>query len=124
MQWQRPRKGRLHEIYESDKDKDTEDILDEMGIDLDELSAENIKAIKEEINGKYAKELEFLSNLPTMLAVGNFIFVHGGIPTDKLETLAGEEAFCFLKLDKFMEQDVCFEKTVVVLFIGKVRYQV
>ncbi len=90
------------------------DILDELGVDLYTLNVDNIMAVKADIRSRYARELAFLQNLPTMLAIGNFIFVHGGIPTDRIEELVGEEAFPFLKRDKFLEQDVHFEKTVVV----------
>lgn len=90
------------------------DILDEMGIDLEELCEENIAGIKEQVKKKYQKELEFLWNLPTVIAMGNFIFVHGGVYSDKLEELTETEPFVYLKLDDFMNKDVKFEKTVVV----------
>lgn len=90
------------------------DILDEMGIGLEKLDEENIVAIKTRIKEQYRKELDFLWNLPTLIEMGKFIFVHGGIPTDSLEMLTESEPFVYLKIDAFMERDVKFEKTVVV----------
>lgn len=90
------------------------DILEEIGIGLDELCEENIATVKEQIKEQYKKELNFLWNLPTILAMGNFIFVHGGVYSDKLEELTETEPFVYLKLDDFMSKDVKFEKTVVV----------
>lgn len=90
------------------------DILDEMGIALEELCEENIVGIKEQIKEQYKKELDFLWNLPTVIAMGNFIFVHGGVYSDKLEELTETEPFVYLKLDDFMNKDVKFGKTVVV----------
>ena len=90
------------------------DMLDELGICLDELNEENIADVKARIGNEYKKELDFLWGLPTILAVGNYIFVHAGIPTDSLEELENTEAFHYLKRDAFLESEVSFEKTIVV----------
>lgn len=90
------------------------DILDELGIDLDDLNEENILDIKKQIRGQYQEELDFLCNLPTILAMGEFIFVHAGIPTDSLDGLEDTEASRYVKIDAFMDTDIKFQKTVVV----------
>lgn len=90
------------------------DILDEMGIRLEDVCAENVMEIKERIKEQYKAELDFLWNLPTMIFMGDFIFVHGGVYSDKPEELTETEPFVYLKLDDFMNKDVKFEKTVVV----------
>ena len=90
------------------------DMLEELGICLDEVSEENIADVKARIRNEYKKELDFLWRLPTILTIGNYIFVHAGIPTDSLEELENTEAFNYLKRDAFLESEVSFEKTVVV----------
>ncbi|MBQ2802986.1 MAG: serine/threonine protein phosphatase [Lachnospiraceae bacterium] len=90
------------------------DILKELGIALDAIREENIADIKKRIWERYQEELEFLWKLPTILAIGNYIFVHAGIPTDSLEKLQGTEAFNYLKIDAFMKSNVRFEKYVIV----------
>lgn len=90
------------------------DILDEMGYTPDDLRADNIMEIKKQMREKYREELDFIWNLPTILFVGNFVFVHGGVYSDKPEECTETEPFVYLKLDDFMNKDVKFEKTVIV----------
>lgn len=90
------------------------DILEETGIAIEDVCEENILTVKKQIKEQFGAELDFLWNLPTMIAMGNYIFVHGGIPTDDLEKLAEADPFNYLKFDNFWNQDVAFEKTVVV----------
>uniref|UniRef100_UPI004055AC44 metallophosphoesterase n=1 Tax=Acetatifactor sp. TaxID=1872090 RepID=UPI004055AC44 len=90
------------------------DILDEMGIVLEDVNADNIMEIKMRIKEQYQKELDFIWNLPTMIFMGNFIFVHGGVYSDKPEEITETEPFVYLKLDDFMNKEVRFDKTVVV----------
>lgn len=90
------------------------DILDELEIDYDEITEENVNEVKFRMGEKYEKELNFFKNLPTILNIGKFIFVHAGIPIDCLQELEGTECFSYLKQDAFMNTDVTFQKTVVV----------
>lgn len=90
------------------------DILEELGICLADLCDDNISDVKKRIRENYREELDFLQTLPTIIAMGNFIFVHGGIPTDSIEELQGTDAFPYLKWDEFMNRDVQFQKTVIV----------
>ena len=90
------------------------DILEEMQVDLEELAGENISLIKERIRKEYARELNLFEEAPTILEMGNYVFVHGGIPTDHLEELKAEEMFSFLKRDTFLKEEVAFQKYVIV----------
>lgn len=90
------------------------DMLEEMGIEWTELSITDIADVKKQMKERYGEELFFLWNLPTILAVGNYIFVHAGIPTDHLEELEHTEAFPYLKTDAFLKQNVRFDACVVV----------
>ena len=90
------------------------DILEEMQVDLAELSGENISLIKERIRKEYARELSLFEEAPTILEMDNYIFVHGGIPTDKLGELKAEDMFSFLKRETFLMEEVAFQKYVVV----------
>lgn len=90
------------------------DVLEEMQVDLAELSGENISLIKERIRKEYARELSLFEEAPTILEMDNYIFVHGGIPTDKLGELKAEDMFSFLKRETFLKEEVAFQKYVVV----------
>lgn len=90
------------------------DCLEEQGIAPEEVSLENISVVKQQIEESYRKELDFLWNQPTILCIGDYIFVHGGIPTDSLEALERTDSFQYLKVDAFGETDVKFQKNVVV----------
>lgn len=90
------------------------DMLDGLGICLEDVNEENITDVKAKIRNEYKKELDFLWKLPTILNIGNYIFVHAGIPTDSLEELENTEAFDYLKINAFLESQVSFKKTVVV----------
>jgi len=66
------------------------------------------------IRERFAKELTFLKNLPTMLKTQHMIFVHGGIPHERLHELEGTPSHPLLKRDHFMDEGLSFEKYVVV----------
>ncbi len=91
-----------------------QDMMEEMGIDLEEVNGENIGAVKKQIKENYSRELALFEDLPTILEIGDYIFVHAGIPTDDLEKLKEEDLFSYLKRDAFLKEDVKFKKNVVV----------
>lgn len=91
-----------------------QDMMEEMGIDLEEVNGENICAVKKQIKENYSRELALFEDLPTILEIGNYIFVHAGIPTDDLEKLKEEDLFSYLKRDAFLKENVTFKKNVVV----------
>lgn len=90
------------------------EILSEMGVEPSEIRPEDVAGLKGQIETRYAQELAFLKDRPTIITCGNYIFVHAGIPTDRLETLLDQDGFSFLKTDAFMEQEHMFERCVVV----------
>ena len=90
------------------------DILKELVVDVEELTEENIEEVRTQINEKFAKELAFLWNLPTVLVIGDYLFVHAGVPTDDLEMLKDIDAAKCMKIDAFLNSEVTFEKHVVV----------
>lgn len=90
------------------------DILQEMNIDLDTVSEENIADIKVQIWENYSREINLFRNLPIVLVMGDYIFVHGGIPTDDLGQLKEEDMFSYLSREAFLKEDVAFGKNVIV----------
>lgn len=90
------------------------DMLEEMQIALEDVNEENIGQIKAHMRAAYAKEIGLFTNLPTVLNIGNYLFVHAGVPTDDLEQLEKTDMFSCLKRDAFLKEDVAFSKNVVV----------
>lgn len=73
---------------------------------------EDLPALREAIGEHYAKELNFLQNMPTVMETQRHIFVHGGVPReDRLEEL---ENYPLLKNDDFLGQGLRFQKWVIV----------
>lgn len=54
-----------------------------------------------------------MRQLPTILDMGSYLFVHGGIPTHDLDRLSGTPRYQWLKNDRFLEQDCRFSRCVV-----------
>lgn len=88
------------------------DMCKELDIYID--SPNDIPNAKEQISVKFKGELNFLRSLPTIIETQNFIFVHGGIQSDFIDSFAGTDAFQYLKNDAFMEKGFEFNKYVVV----------
>lgn len=72
------------------------------------------KKLRDAIKSGFSKELDFLRGLPTIIETQKYIFVHGGIPTDDIDSLIGTEAYNYMKIDAFMEKEYSFNKSVVV----------
>lgn len=73
---------------------------------------EDFPALREVIRTRYAAELAFLQNTPTVVETQNHIFVHGGVPReDRLEELDG---YPLMKYDDFLGQGLSFRKWVIV----------
>jgi Icc-related predicted phosphoesterase len=83
-------------------------------LDIYIYSPNDIPNAKEQISIKFKEELNFLRNLPTIIETQNYIFVHGGIPSDIVDSFEGTDAFQYLKNDAFMEKGLEFKKYVVV----------
>lgn len=71
-----------------------------------------LPALRADLLARFPEETRFLLHLPHILAAGNFIFVHGGVPReDALESL---DAYPCMKNDDFLGQGLSFRKWVVV----------
>lgn len=89
------------------------DMLAGLGISAEHLTPENAESYKNRLMEHYATEIAFLRQLPTILDMGSYLFVHGGIPTDDLESLAETDRHDWLKNDRFMEKGYRFSRCVV-----------
>lgn len=89
------------------------EMLAELGICADQLTVDNVDACRKRLWEYYAPEIHFLQKLPTILEMDSYLFVHGGIPTDDLEKLAGTDRHNWLKNDCFLEKGYRFSKCVV-----------
>lgn len=88
------------------------ELCEELGV---ALSMEmDTQAVFSRIRTHFEKELSFLSHLPTILETQRMIFVHGGIPHERLDELEGTPAHPLMKRDHFMEEGLSFQKYVVV----------
>lgn len=90
------------------------DMLAELGIPVSKLTEENAEEYRGLLCRHFAGEIAFLQGLPVILEMGKYIFVHGGIPTDELESLADCDGMEFLKNNAFMEKGYRFSRCVVV----------
>ena len=77
-------------------------------------SADDLARALPEIRRTFAEELDFLTGLPTMIETQDYIFVHGGLPTEDYEERLKMPCRVFLKNDDFMRQGRSFSKYVVV----------
>ena len=99
------------------------DMTDELGISIDGVSEQSVPALKNCLLQNYGREIGWLSNLPTVLTSGDFIFVHAGIPTDNISRLGDTDAMECLKRDAFLQEDIRFTKFVVTGHWPVVLYQ-
>ena len=90
------------------------DMLEDMGVSLDQVTAENAQEYLGQIRKRFRQELNFLKNLPVILIAGDYLFVHGGVPTDDLKILEGSDASPYLKNDDFWSKGYRFERYTVV----------
>lgn len=89
-----------------------EEMYRECGFQVDEKH--DVGAALKVLREHFAKELAFLKSLPTILETPEMIFVHGGIPHERLEELEGTPSHLLMKRDRFMEEGLSFDKYVVV----------
>ena len=88
------------------------EMCEELGCPLDANT--NIEAIFPRLQSRFAPEMAFIEGLPVILETQRMIFVHGGIPHERLDELAGTDAFPVLKFDDFYTAGLSFQKYVVV----------
>ena len=59
-------------------------------------------------------ELDFLASLPAVLETQHILFVHGGLPHERLSELEGTDVHPLLKWDHFWQDGLSFDKYVAV----------
>ena len=84
----------------------------ELGVEL--TSHTDIVSLIPAIQSHFAPEIAFLESLPIMLETQNKIFVHGGIPHERLDELTQADPFSLLKFDDFKASGLAFHKYVIV----------
>lgn len=90
------------------------EMLADMGIRISQVNGQNAPEYRRRIREQFREELEFLWSRPTILTAGHFLFVHGGVPSEDLETLQGTEADVYLKNDDFLSKGLRFSRYTVV----------
>ena len=81
---------------------------------LSTASVEDVQAARRIVRKIFAPEITFLQSLPTIVSTDHALFVHGGIPTEDVDSLSGTEAHPYLKNDNFMQKGLCFDRWLVV----------
>ncbi len=76
-----------------------------INLDMDML------AVKKILREAYAKEIDFILNLPHVLETGNYVFAHAAVYPDRLEEMKPSQV---MRADAFMEQGFHFDKYHVV----------
>ena len=87
-----------------------EEMCREAGIPLDESM--DTKTIYPKLRERFWQEIAFLQSLPAVLETQRMIFVHGGVPHEKLDEL--ESCAPLLKRDEFLKEGLSFSKYVAV----------
>ncbi|MBE6658216.1 MAG: serine/threonine protein phosphatase [Ruminococcaceae bacterium] len=79
-----------------------EEMARECGYSLS--SADDVLAAKDAVTSHFAPELDFLASLPTVLSLGDFVFVHGGLRHEALADNTDCNLFSLTKYDDFANQ--------------------
>lgn len=90
------------------------EMLADMGIPADQVTGERAAEYRSCMLEQFHDELEFLWSRPTILTAGKYLFVHGGIPTENLQSLVGTDPAPYLKNDDFLNQGYSFRDYIVV----------
>lgn len=90
------------------------EMLADMGISLDQVTGERAAEYRGRMLEQFHEELEFLWSRPTILTAGKYIFVHGGIPTEDVQSLEGTDPQPYLKNDDYYNQGYAFKDHIVV----------
>ena len=89
-----------------------EEMCTEIGVKMDEQM--DTQSVYPRLRQHFKKELDFIANLPVILETQRFIFVHGGIPHERLDELECTDGTAYLKRDAFWQEGLSFDKYVVV----------
>ncbi|MDE5748595.1 MAG: metallophosphoesterase, partial [Acetatifactor sp.] len=90
------------------------EMLADMGIPADQVTGERTAEYRSCMLEQFHEELEFLWSRPTILTAGKYLFVHGGISTEDLQSLEGTDPSPYLKNDDFLSQGHAFREHIVV----------
>lgn len=90
------------------------EMLADMGISIDQVEGEKAAEYRRMMLEQFHEELEFLWSRPTILTAGKYIFVHGGVPKEEVESLAGTDPQPYLKNDDFYSQGYTFRDHILV----------
>lgn len=106
----------LYEFISAMKSRWGSSLLTDMcsEIDLHISGPADMPQMKEEIRKHFKEEFDFLQNLATIIETQHYIFVHGGLPSDDIDSFEGTDAIAYLKNDAFMEKGIIFNKYTVV----------
>lgn len=85
------------------------EMMTEAALGLDALA--DMDAFRRALQTRFAPELAFMANLPHVLRIGRYTFVHGGITNAPLET---QTPYSVMKNDRFLEKGYAFDSWVVV----------
>ena len=88
------------------------ELCQELGVIPEEV--EDTQALFVRLRDHFAAEFTFLLSLPTVLETQRMIFVHGGIPHERLNELEDTDRVPLMKWDHFYEDGLSFSKYVVV----------
>lgn len=88
------------------------EMMDELGLDPEQDGKQ--PGLFKRLRSCFAKELDFIRNLPIVLETESFHFVHGGLPHERMDELKKENPFALLKNDDFLNKGLSFEKWVLV----------
>ena len=83
------------------------DMCAELGLDRKLMGA---RKVSDELNRTYGDVFDWLRALPHIIETENLVFVHAGIDEGDI---AAQNAERCVKREAFLEEDVCFDKTVI-----------
>ena len=89
-----------------------QEMCTELGVSL--TPGTDRDSIVRQIRTHFAPELDFLTNLPTILDTPTIVFVHGGVPHLRLSEFEGGLNEPYLKNDNFLAQGLAFDRYVAV----------
>lgn len=87
------------------------DMCAEAGIQL--TAASDMQKLIPVIRSRFSAEIDFIGNLPYILDAGDFVCVHGGVPTLDEAELSALDPYSFLKNDAFAQRGYTFDRWLI-----------
>lgn len=91
-----------------------QEMLSDIGVSVSQVTSENVVKYMSRVLEQFREELNFLQSRPVIMTAGDYLFVHGGVPTEDLSALEGSPAVQYLKNDNFRNQGYRFSRYTVV----------